>query len=128
MAEFIISSELIIRVLALPGRQMWTDYDVEADVLYISFRKPQQADGSVMEEDGNIYHYRDGELVGVTVLNASRKAASAKPTFAELAAWLEVNPPGESWGDIKDDEDAAEYVHRMRRQAAIRLDNPRDDE
>lgn len=77
MAQATISSELISRVLALPSRQMWTDYDVEADVLYISFRKPQQANDSVMEEDGNIYHYRDGELVGVTVMNASKKAASA---------------------------------------------------
>ena len=74
MSQFAISSELISRLLALPGRQVWTDYDVEADVLYISFRKPQQANDSVMEDDGNIYHYRDDELVGVTVLNASRKA------------------------------------------------------
>jgi uncharacterized protein YuzE len=69
----IISRELISRLLALPGRQVWTDYDVEADVLYISFRKPQQANDSIMENDGNIYHYRDDELVGVTVLNASQK-------------------------------------------------------
>jgi uncharacterized protein YuzE len=68
-----ISRELIGAVLALPSRQMWTDYDAEADVLYISFRKPQQANDSVMEADGNIYHYRDGELVGITVMNASGK-------------------------------------------------------
>jgi uncharacterized protein YuzE len=51
---------------------MWTEYD-EADVLYISFRKPQPANDSIMEDDGNIYHYRDNELVGITVLNASQK-------------------------------------------------------
>lgn len=60
-------------MLALPVRQMWSDYDVEADVLYISFHKPQQANDSIMESDGNIYHYRDDELVGITVLNASTK-------------------------------------------------------
>ena len=32
-----ISRELIGQVLALPARHMWTDYDAEADVLYISF-------------------------------------------------------------------------------------------
>jgi len=74
-----ISKELIVQVLSLPGRQMWTDYDAEADVLYISFRKPQQANDSIMEEDGNIYHYRDGELVGVTIPYASEKTASAAP-------------------------------------------------
>lgn len=68
-----ISGELIGQVLSLPSRQVWTDYDAEADVLYISFRKPQQANDSIMEEDGNIYHYRDDELVGITILNASAK-------------------------------------------------------
>ena len=70
-----ISRELIGQVLALPARQMWTEYDDEADVLYISFRKPQQANDSIMEDDGNVYHYRDDELVGITVLNASQKNA-----------------------------------------------------
>lgn len=68
-----ISRELIGQVLALPVRQMWTDYDAEADVLYISFRKPQQANDSIMEADGNIYHFRDHEWVGITILNASQK-------------------------------------------------------
>ena len=54
-------------------KHVWTDYDSEADVLYISFRKPQQANDSIMEDDGNLYHYRDEQLVGVTVLNASTK-------------------------------------------------------
>ncbi len=76
MAEVTISNELIARLLELPGRQVWTDYDPQADVLYISFRKPQQANDSVMEEDGNVYHYRNDELVGVTVLHASRKGTS----------------------------------------------------
>jgi len=72
-----ISSELISRLLALPVRRVWTDYDSEADVLYISFRKPLQANDSVMEDDGNICHFRDDELVGVPVVNASRKAVSS---------------------------------------------------
>ena len=71
-----ISRELIGQVLALPTHQLWTEYDDEADVLYISFRKPQQANDSVMEDDGNIYHYRDDELVGITVLHASEKQSS----------------------------------------------------
>ncbi|MAS38112.1 MAG: hypothetical protein CL610_29215 [Anaerolineaceae bacterium] len=69
----LISKTLIGQVLALPARQMRTEYDDQADVLYISFRKPQQANDSIMEDDGNIYHYRDDELVGITVLNASQK-------------------------------------------------------
>ena len=59
-------------LLAAPSKQIWTNYDEEADVLYISFRKPQQANDSVLEENA-IYHYRDEDLVGITVLNASVK-------------------------------------------------------
>jgi uncharacterized protein YuzE len=65
-------------LLSAPSKQIWTDYDEEADVLYISFRKPQQANDSVLE-DSSIYHYHNEELVGITVLNAS--ANSEKPSI-----------------------------------------------
>jgi uncharacterized protein YuzE len=55
------------RLLAF-SRQVWLDYDNEADVLYVSFRKPQQADDSELE-DNVVYHYRDGELVGLTIID-----------------------------------------------------------
>jgi uncharacterized protein YuzE len=77
MVANLIPDSLVAEVLALSARQIWIDYDPEADVLYISFRKPQRANDSVMEEDGNVYHYADGELVGVTVMHASHKAAPA---------------------------------------------------
>jgi uncharacterized protein YuzE len=54
------------QLLAL-SRQIWIDYDADADVLYLSFRKPQQATDSELE-DNIIRHYRQGELVGVTVI------------------------------------------------------------
>ncbi|MGB3309433.1 MAG: DUF2283 domain-containing protein [Nodosilinea sp.] len=56
-------------LLKMPSKRTWIDYDDEADVLYISFQKPQQANDSVLE-DNVIYHYRDDDLVGVTVLQA----------------------------------------------------------
>jgi uncharacterized protein YuzE len=69
-----ISKEFVSDLLALPARQVWTDYDREADVLYLSFRKPQDANDSILQDDGSIYHYRDDELVGITIMNASTKA------------------------------------------------------
>lgn len=57
----------------MPSKRLWVDYDEEADVLYIRFKKPQQANDSVMEED-IIYHYRDKDLVGLTVLHASSRS------------------------------------------------------
>ncbi len=73
MAETIISNALVSHLVALPARQTWIEYDDAADVLYISFRKPQQANDSIMEDEDHIYHYADRELVGVTVLHASKK-------------------------------------------------------
>ena len=52
------------------SKRIWTDYDDEADALYISFYKPQKANDSIME-DNVIYHYRDEKLVGITVLRAA---------------------------------------------------------
>lgn len=57
-------------LLQAPSKRIWVDYDEEADVLYISFRKPQKANDTVIE-DNVIYHYRDKELVGLTILRAS---------------------------------------------------------
>ncbi len=78
METKLIDAQLVANLLKLPYRQIWSDYDEEADVLYLSFRKPQGANDSVMGEDGNIYNYHDEQLVGVTVLNASKKVAGLK--------------------------------------------------
>jgi len=53
-------------LLALSPK-VWVDYDEEADVLYISFRKPQRATDSQLEE-GVVYHYDGAQLVGITIL------------------------------------------------------------
>lgn len=58
-------------LLNMPSKRIWIDYDDEVDVLYISFRKPQNANDSEMEKNVT-YHYRDKELVGVTVIGAKK--------------------------------------------------------
>ena len=73
MAALVIDSGLVAGLVKLPSRRVWSEYDAEADVLYLSFAKPQNADNSIMEDDECIYHYRMDELVGVTVLNVSRR-------------------------------------------------------
>ncbi len=52
---------------------MWVDYNQEADVLYISFRRPQKATESEMRENGILLRHRDDELVGLTILDASKR-------------------------------------------------------
>ena len=49
------------------------DYDIEADVLYISFDRPQRATDSIMKENGVLFRYRDDKLVGITILEASTR-------------------------------------------------------
>lgn len=69
--EIINNVEKIIPQFVKIAKHMWIDYDKEADVLYISFEKPQNADDSIM--DGSIIiHKRGNEIVGLTIMNASK--------------------------------------------------------
>ena len=64
-----LSSELI----KFPTKQIWVDYDKEADVLYLSFRKPQRAKETVELEDDVLVRTDDDKIVGITILNASSR-------------------------------------------------------
>ena len=58
----------------LPAAKLWLDYDAEADVLYISLKRPQKATETVEVDGGGILlRYRGKELVGITVLDASKR-------------------------------------------------------
>lgn len=59
--------------LSLPAAKFRVDYDKEADVLYITFHRPQKATDSVMLEDGVILRYRGDKMVGLTILDASKR-------------------------------------------------------
>jgi len=54
-------------------RNIAFDYDPEGDVLYISFGKPQEADDSDVTEEGVIIRLKEGKIVGLTILNASKR-------------------------------------------------------
>lgn len=59
--------------LAKYGRdQLFVDYDEEADVLYISFGKPQKADDTIHGEGDIIRRKKGNKIIGLTILNASR--------------------------------------------------------
>ena len=62
-------------LVKLPKRQMWLDYDAEADVLYIHFEQHPASTYSKMRDDGIILDYKDNQLVGLTVLEASQRSA-----------------------------------------------------
>ena len=64
-----LSSELA----KLPVKHIWVDYDEEADVLYLSFRKPQRAKKTVEMDDDVLIRTDDDKIVGITILNASSR-------------------------------------------------------
>jgi len=60
-------------MLKLPAQHVWLDYDKQADVLYMSFRKPQRATETI-ELGDDILIRKDGkEVVGLTIMNASSR-------------------------------------------------------
>ncbi len=60
-------------LVGLPAERSTVDYDSEADVLYISFERPQKATDSEIRDDGVIIHRRGTQVVGVTILDASTR-------------------------------------------------------
>ncbi|MCL4408120.1 MAG: DUF2283 domain-containing protein [Thermotogae bacterium] len=70
--------DIVPDLLSIPYSRMWTSYDKEADVLYINFKKPSHADDSELTDDDTIIRYEKGEIVGITILNASKKGKSKK--------------------------------------------------
>ncbi len=65
---------LISAVQHAPEKYLWSSYDPEADVLYINFKKPSHADDSELTDEDVIIRYERGEIVGLTILHASRRA------------------------------------------------------
>jgi len=57
----------------LKYKNLWANYDREADVLYVHFKKPNHADNSELTEDDIIIRYENDEIIGMSVLNASKR-------------------------------------------------------
>ena len=64
---------LIPAVKHSPKHYLWSSYDAEADVLYVNFKKPSHADDSELTDDDVIIRYEHGEVIGLTILNASQR-------------------------------------------------------
>jgi len=56
-----------------PQRYLWSSYDQEADTLYINFKKPSFATDSELTDDDVIIRYENDEIIGLTILHASRR-------------------------------------------------------
>lgn len=59
--------------IKLPAKKMWLDYDAEVDLLYAHFEDRPASTHSEMTEEGIILDYKDDQLVGLTILEASQR-------------------------------------------------------
>jgi len=66
---------LVPQLLEIPHNRIWTTYDKDADVLYVNFKKPSHADDSKITDDDIIVRYEAGQIVGITILNASKRVS-----------------------------------------------------
>ena len=64
---------MLPQILSLSKRKksIWFDYDKEADVLYISFQKPQQAADTEIVNDDILVRRKKKDVVGITIMHAS---------------------------------------------------------
>lgn len=65
--------KIVPAVRLSPHQHLWSSYDADADVLYINFKKPAEATDSELTDDDIIVRYENEEVIGLTVLHASRR-------------------------------------------------------
>ena len=64
---------LVPEVAGLPDNPSWSSYDKEGDVLYIHFRESGPATDSELTDDDIILRYDGDEVIGITILHASKR-------------------------------------------------------
>lgn len=52
---------------------VWLSYNAGADTLYVNYKKPSVATDSELTEDDVIIPYEGDDVVGYTILHASRR-------------------------------------------------------
>lgn len=56
-----------------PNGRLQASYDEDGDVLYVHFGDPRPATDSELADDDIILRYDGGEIIGITILHASRR-------------------------------------------------------
>jgi uncharacterized protein YuzE len=86
----------VSHLVRLPKSQMRLDYDEDADVLYVHFGDKTTSTHSEMKADGVILDYRGSTLVGITILEASRRGDSS-PRYSRRTR-VSISRPGRASG------------------------------
>lgn len=73
VADFREYLKMLPAVNQSPERNIWLSYDLEADTLYINFKKPSYATDSELTDEDVIVRYEGDDVVGMTILHASKR-------------------------------------------------------
>lgn len=73
LAEIQDYLKLLPKLKASRQGLVWMSYDAEADTLYVNYKKPSHATDSELTDDDVIVRYEGDEVVGFTILHASRR-------------------------------------------------------
>lgn len=65
---------LVSDIMEIQKENIWIHTDRSADVVYINFRRPCNSDDSELTDEDIIIRYKEGEVVGLTVFHASKRA------------------------------------------------------
>jgi uncharacterized protein YuzE len=55
------------------AKHLWFDFDKEADVLYVSLERPQNATDTDILENGIFLRLRGKKIVGITITSISKR-------------------------------------------------------
>lgn len=69
---------IVPQLLSMPFKHIWYSYDEGANVLYFNFKKPAHADDSELTDEDIIIRYEKGEIIGITVLHASKRISTVE--------------------------------------------------
>jgi len=65
--------EALPHIKKVGAKHLWFDFDEEADVLYVSLERPQNATDTDMLENGIFLRLREKKVVGITIPNISKR-------------------------------------------------------
>jgi len=54
-------------------KNVWMNYDRDADTVYLHFKKPNHADHTELTDEDIIIRYENNKIIGLTILNASKR-------------------------------------------------------
>jgi len=69
------TTALLALLKRTPNGFLWSSYDAEADVVYVNFKKAAHATDSELTDEDVIVRYEGDEIVGYTILHASKRGA-----------------------------------------------------